>query len=979
MTQGAAEDLWHLSIDDLFVAPIETPPLEGPGPFVINLSASTAPISIPATGLPGFETLKAYQLSRKEDGRDRFRLRLGFFDTPSAATEALAALRERYPSAFAANATEEDQRFNPARPRPPKAEPVTPPAVPAAQSPSHARPAVRNDNARRGKKKDLRRDHGSHLRGAEGHDSQRNKPTARHGHGPAKSPPPALVMGPVKEEKIDVESILLAALAPATPGGSRMAPKPQPHVAARQVSNSGHAAKHPRAHAKPMESAHGATRPSEKSIVQEPAPAAPAAPSRPLEIFAKPETPAPAPAPSALIETSPPWQSPIAAAPSDVGAQSTTSEQSSAQATSNAVAAIDHEAHIVTHPRLDEMPAKSSATLVSADSEAHIVTHPRLDEMPAKSSATPVSADSEAHIVTHPCLDEGVNKGGDAPESDIPIDLHFIDRIFDDDTPTIEVLAAESPEASPAPMEVTSREAVEPTAKAEAAQAEVPEARPTAKQPPVELHAPAISAHDIIALLTQPIPVQRASKRSAKTAPPVAREAAPPSFTAVSVTPHEPPVASDTSVDRKTAPAAVAAKTEPDPQPLAASADIEVEIPTLTQVVEAESPPATVASVRVEEVSPPMSAAKSEADPSVGAMAARIESELAAILPVDASTIDPTPNESAATNLKDDARPASAPFELKLELVPDEAPSVPMLTDVFDDVIVEEVIPARREPAPAKLPQKRVGPASAPRAAPVATKPATTKPATKQPTVLPADSIFKVKNRPAQAKPVQPAPVTPPTKRPVVVFDTPVEDMDSTQTLRALTPLELNDDTQSKWFAVQLALSEEPVKVESLPHIDIFDEYRLYSISGIDQGKFLHSLRLGFFSAEGSAQAVAGYLRMTFEGAMVKRVSIAEHDRFAERKANKSEPQTLSAETRRVENHTASAPSDKSGIRDNGSNPKSARQSRNSVDSSPTGRHKTLGEQLYDEARQVALSQSAIRRLPKNSSLWSRLFGQGKD
>ena len=53
------------------------------------------------------------------------------------------------------------------------------------------------------------------------------------------------------------------------------------------------------------------------------------------------------------------------------------------------------------------------------------------------------------------------------------------------------------------------------------------------------------------------------------------------------------------------------------------------------------------------------------------------------------------------------------------------------------------------------------------------------------------------------------------------------------------------------------ALSEDPVKVESLPHIDIFDEYRLYSISGIEQGKFLHSLRLGFFSSENSAQAVA--------------------------------------------------------------------------------------------------------------------------
>ena len=52
---------------------------------------------------------------------------------------------------------------------------------------------------------------------------------------------------------------------------------------------------------------------------------------------------------------------------------------------------------------------------------------------------------------------------------------------------------------------------------------------------------------------------------------------------------------------------------------------------------------------------------------------------------------------------------------------------------------------------------------------------------------------------------------------------------------------------------------------------------------------------------------------------------------------------------------------------------------RGPIDSSPTGRHKTLGEELYNEARQVALSQSAIRRIPKNSSLWSRLFGPDKD
>ena len=90
MTQGAAEDLWHLSIDDLFVTPVETPPLEGPGPFVINLSASTAPIGIAPTGLAGFEKFKLYQVSRKEDGRDRFPRRV---DGNSAICQRGKALR----------------------------------------------------------------------------------------------------------------------------------------------------------------------------------------------------------------------------------------------------------------------------------------------------------------------------------------------------------------------------------------------------------------------------------------------------------------------------------------------------------------------------------------------------------------------------------------------------------------------------------------------------------------------------------------------------------------------------------------------------------------------------------------------------------------------------------------------------------------------------------------------------------------------
>ena len=243
---------------------------------------------------------------------------------------------------------------------------------------------------------------------------------------------------------------------------------------------------------------------------------------------------------------------------------------------------------------------------------------------------------------------------------------------------------------------------------------------------------------------------------------------------------------------------------------------------------------------------------------------------------------------------------------------------------------------------------------------------------------------------PAQAKaPLAPPPAEAAPKRPVVIFDAPVEDMDSTQTLRALTPLELTDDTQSKWFAVQLSLSEEQVKVDSLPHIDIFDEYRLYSISGIDQGRFVHSLRLGFFSSETSAQFVAGYLRSYFESAEIKRVSIAEHDRFAERKAKSekadstqtssqaAEQRSRTTESRNARGEASEGANGASGT--SGSNPRPGFKARRSADSSPTGRHKTLGEELYEEARQTVLSQSAIRRLPKNSSLWSRLFGQDKD
>gem|GEM_PF-1324626 len=106
--------------------------------------------------------------------------------------------------------------------------------------------------------------------------------------------------------------------------------------------------------------------------------------------------------------------------------------------------------------------------------------------------------------------------------------------------------------------------------------------------------------------------------------------------------------------------------------------------------------------------------------------------------------------------------------------------------------------------------------------------------------------------------------------------------MDSTHTVRTLTPLELADGEASRWFAIQLMLREEPIDAEQVPELGIFREYRLYSVSGLEQDRVMHALRVGFFSSELAAEAVAGYLVAYFDSPVIKRVSIAERERFAD-------------------------------------------------------------------------------------------------
>jgi hypothetical protein len=122
----------------------------------------------------------------------------------------------------------------------------------------------------------------------------------------------------------------------------------------------------------------------------------------------------------------------------------------------------------------------------------------------------------------------------------------------------------------------------------------------------------------------------------------------------------------------------------------------------------------------------------------------------------------------------------------------------------------------------------------------------------------------------------------PPPQRRVEALSTPLPSLESTQTLRPLTPKELEDRAALQWYVVQLASAEEAFDPDALPNLDIFNEYRLYSVAGVDQGCVVHSLRLGFFLEESAAGAVAGYLAAYYKNAAVRRVSVAERERFAD-------------------------------------------------------------------------------------------------
>jgi hypothetical protein len=70
--------------------------------YIINLLSSTTPMTLEVPYTPELEGFAVFRSRRVEDGRDRFRLHLGYFESQAEAERVLAAVRPRYPAAWVA-------------------------------------------------------------------------------------------------------------------------------------------------------------------------------------------------------------------------------------------------------------------------------------------------------------------------------------------------------------------------------------------------------------------------------------------------------------------------------------------------------------------------------------------------------------------------------------------------------------------------------------------------------------------------------------------------------------------------------------------------------------------------------------------------------------------------------------------------------------------------------------------------------------
>ena len=69
--------------------------------FVINLCASTSPMALSHPTAPELKRYTFFVSRQREDGRERFRLHMGYFASQEEADAMLNAVRDVYPAAWA--------------------------------------------------------------------------------------------------------------------------------------------------------------------------------------------------------------------------------------------------------------------------------------------------------------------------------------------------------------------------------------------------------------------------------------------------------------------------------------------------------------------------------------------------------------------------------------------------------------------------------------------------------------------------------------------------------------------------------------------------------------------------------------------------------------------------------------------------------------------------------------------------------------
>lgn len=84
-------------------------------------------------------------------------------------------------------------------------------------------------------------------------------------------------------------------------------------------------------------------------------------------------------------------------------------------------------------------------------------------------------------------------------------------------------------------------------------------------------------------------------------------------------------------------------------------------------------------------------------------------------------------------------------------------------------------------------------------------------------------------------------------------------------------------------FAIQLCRSDDPIKLSSVPSLDIFRAYTLYLAESAHEGRSWYALRLGFFGDAVSAKQVAHYARASFASVAVVPIDEGERTRASQK------------------------------------------------------------------------------------------------